>query len=472
MRKRTFFLYALWMSAILMPAAFGAGEITVTRAIDGETLQLSDGREVKMIGVITNDVKPILRERFKASENQIANLPLQKLPQDVARYVESNVVGRNIILSFDPANSESNHKDREGRVLAYVWYSVHYREERGGEEARRAFEIQSEDRLLNGELVRYGYAFADARSSYINQQLFLRYEQEAATRSQGIWRTSAQLYKDLLSRAKTAQAGSTAEFVPQYAREMGLQSSWKAVSQAITSDPEDHRGYYERSWLGASAYHDIVREENLKDVSKSTALAKFDPKGYMQKSYIARLLEKHSDAAKAYAEAVRLAKKYGMTAMVSELAAETLERDKLRDPSGEVSDGLAMDAARATLNEDHFLIFMARTKSYGEPAPDEVQTLYKTVSVQGRFKDFLEKHRAFLDTASTREILYKTQWAQKGHDDPEDIIAWMETVGFYTAPVEKKAAEKDGAKEDDKDVINVRADEDAPEEGVQQAAFV
>ncbi len=469
-------MFVVMFGAPQSPQLWSAEEIRVTRAVDGETLQLSDGRSVRMIGVVTNDAKPILRERFKASENQIAGMALQKLPEDVMAYVETNVVGRLVILSFDPANAMRGHLDSEGRVLAYVWYSIHFQEERDGDDVRRAFQVRSEDRLLNGELIREGHAFADATSSYINQKLFLRYEQEAADRKLGMWRSSAQLYKDLLTRAKSAQSGSTAEFVPQYAREMGLQSSWKTFSEAIASNPEDYRGYYERSWLGANSYHDIVREENLKDIGQVVKLSQFDPKGYMQKSYLMRLLEKHGEAGEAYESAVKLARKYGMNAMVSDLAAEEIKRDSLRDPSGEVSDGLAADAARATLNEDHFLIFMSRYKSYGVPPPEGVEEIYKTVSVQGRFKDFYEKHRAFIEKTGPREILYKTQWAQKGHETPEDVIAWMETVGFYTPPPEKKETAKDDAaakkKDKDKDVISVQgAEEEEPEAGVLQGTF-
>jgi len=88
--------------------------------------------------------------------------------------------------------------------------------------------------------------------------------------------------------------------------------------------------------------------------------------------------------------------------------------------------GFANDALRASLNEDHFLFFMARYTDADFPINEETQAVFEKLLAMDGFKTFYAKHENFLKKATPRKIIYKTQWAQRGWDEPEEVLRAME----------------------------------------------
>lgn len=417
-----------------------ADDATIRRALDGETLELTDGRVIRLIGVATNNVQPILVERFKASYTQIKNMPLSTLSTQAMAFVEKNVVGRNITLSQDPSNADTSHFDENGRLLAYVWYSIHSKAGEDASKSEKLIGYQSQDKLLNSELIKAGLGFVDTRKPFLQKEVYLRMEKEAAEKREGVWRSTQELYQEILNRARGSQSGSTAAFVPKDARELSLRTSWQKFAELIRTNPRDYRSYYERSWLGASHLMNRVSAENLQDADQAVMLSPFDPKCHMQRHFLLRLLERHSEADDAYKKTVRLAVKLGMKTAVSDLVQSELKTPFFEERNtSEDMNNFMEDAIRAGANEDHFLLFMARFKSYGDNPPIEIQVIYREVSGGSRFQEFFNKYQSDLPTLKSTDLIYKTQWAQKGLDSPEEVIQWMETFGLYIPPVEAAA---------------------------------
>ena len=93
------------------PAGAAHGSISSTalcvRAIDGDTIELEDGTRVRLMGVDT-------------PESVDPRKPVEHFGKEAAAYTASLVVGRRVTLVYDQNNAASQHRDRYGRLLAYV----------------------------------------------------------------------------------------------------------------------------------------------------------------------------------------------------------------------------------------------------------------------------------------------------------------------------------------------------------------
>jgi len=126
------------------PTRTGTGETTqVAFVLDGDTIELADGRRVRYVGVNT----PETGQPY-AAEAKMLN--------------ELLVMGREVWLETDVQES-----DQYGRLLAYVWVG---------------------DVFVNLELVRQGYANAYALPPNVRYaEAFVQAEQEAREEERGLW---------------------------------------------------------------------------------------------------------------------------------------------------------------------------------------------------------------------------------------------------------------------------------------------
>lgn len=126
---------------------------TVTMVFDGETIQLDDGRIIRLIGVDA----PEVRSSFCKDE---------PFGEESKRYLASLILHKRVSIALgDPAS------DKYNRVLAYVYLG---------------------DILVNGRMIRDGWACSYRQFDYSWHDLFLSYENEARSRGLGIWKNGRQ----------------------------------------------------------------------------------------------------------------------------------------------------------------------------------------------------------------------------------------------------------------------------------------
>lgn len=461
-----FFLYA--------PHRLAAdNELAIQKVIDGETIELNDGRKVHLIGVNTTEVIPVLKNRFKLSPEKIASLPIQTINANAMTYIEKHAKGKNIILSFDPSHKAHNYLDSQGRLLAYVWYTTYYSVSAEMQGEANYLGIKAQDRLLNQEIIMLGLALTDDSSKFLQKNSFLEAEKDAARARFGFWKTAADIYRDMMKQAKHAQFGAKAGFIPRSAQASSLESARQTYSDLIKMNPLDYRSYYERSWLGANKIQEKISAENVRDIEQATSLSDFDPKLFMQKHYLLRLLGHHEEAQKAYAKAIEIIAKLGMVPNVSRTVTFKINESDLAELKKE-NQSLLEDALRATLNEEHFLIFMARIKDMKNTK--QAQKFVKAVDSMGNFKFFASKYEDILQAANGRVILGETYWAKSGHDFSEGVIRSMETPGEMTLDLEEPGKTSHVSKQNitteaDKNTIMVKQEEEK-DDGASQAKFV
>ncbi len=130
---------------------------TVTRAVDGDTLAIQiDGQrdKVRLIGVDT-------------PETVDPRKPVQYFGKEASAFTHKMADGKTVRLELDQASAATNHRDKYGRLLAYVFLP--------------------DGTLLNAELIRQGYGHAYTRFPFAKMEEFRALEREAREAGRGLW---------------------------------------------------------------------------------------------------------------------------------------------------------------------------------------------------------------------------------------------------------------------------------------------
>jgi micrococcal nuclease len=141
--------------------------VRVRRVVDGDTLLLINGERVRLIGVDTLEVhesKKLYRDA-KRSGRDIKNI--KALGGRSSAFTREIVDKKQIRLHFAPNNAYLGHRDKYGRILAYVFLM--------------------DGTFLNAEIIKQGYRFVYTRFPFKYLEEFRRYERRARESKRGIW---------------------------------------------------------------------------------------------------------------------------------------------------------------------------------------------------------------------------------------------------------------------------------------------
>ena len=140
--------------ALAVISLVGGGETTATLddVTDGDTIRLTDGSRVRLIGIDTPEVSGPYTE---------AECFGREASEFLAKLLEP---GDEVRLVFD-----DEHQDRYGRLLAYVYRA-------------------SDGLFINAEIVRKGYARLDpVEPNTSHRALFARLARKAENKDRGLW---------------------------------------------------------------------------------------------------------------------------------------------------------------------------------------------------------------------------------------------------------------------------------------------
>ncbi|OGY43005.1 MAG: hypothetical protein A2Y67_03395 [Candidatus Buchananbacteria bacterium RBG_13_39_9] len=127
----------------------------VIRVVDGDTIVLDTKAKVRLLGVDT----PELHHPKK---------PVQCFAQEAKDFTARQVLNQKVKLTF-----EGQRQDRYGRLLAWVWYGPGYK------------------KLLNAEIIKWGYGFSYRKYPTSRLEEFNRLEKEARENQRGLWSPGA-----------------------------------------------------------------------------------------------------------------------------------------------------------------------------------------------------------------------------------------------------------------------------------------
>jgi len=145
------------------PFVKGEQVVTVKRAIDGDSLELSNGERVRLIGIDTPESRYNTKLYRDAERQRKSTAELLAMGKRAALFTSQLVEGKRVRLEFDV-----QQKDRYDRILAYVYLE--------------------DGTFVNAEIVRQGYAQIMTIPPNVKyQDLFLRLQKEARENGRGLW---------------------------------------------------------------------------------------------------------------------------------------------------------------------------------------------------------------------------------------------------------------------------------------------
>ncbi|QFT90823.1 SPBc2 prophage-derived endonuclease YokF precursor [Bacillus sp. THAF10] len=138
--------------------ALGLEAVTVARVIDGDTIELSDGRKVRLIGVNTPESTNRTEDYGKEASN----------------YTQSKLEGKQVWIQKDVSEA-----DRYDRILRLVWLAI---------PTNDMDETEIRDKMFNADLVINGYAEPSTYPPDVKySEHFVQFAREARENSTGLW---------------------------------------------------------------------------------------------------------------------------------------------------------------------------------------------------------------------------------------------------------------------------------------------
>lgn len=135
----------------------------VKKAVDGDTLKLSDGRKVRLIGIDTPEVhysNKLLKDAKKSNKDV---KDIQDMGKKAWAFTKKLVEGKKVRLEYDV-----DRKDRYGRTLAYVYLE--------------------DNTFVNARIVEEGYAQVMTYPPNVKYaDLFVDLQRKARESGKGLW---------------------------------------------------------------------------------------------------------------------------------------------------------------------------------------------------------------------------------------------------------------------------------------------
>ena len=158
------------------PADRLPAEGRIVEVVDGDTVRVQGGgttQRVRLIGVDTPESRPgekLDRDARRSGQDKALVMALGKRSCELTRRLCDGEACR---LEYDPANAARGHRDKYGRLLAFVWVA----DAEGGE------------LLVNAEVIRQGFGAAMTGFPFEaeRKRAFVALEAEARAERRGIW---------------------------------------------------------------------------------------------------------------------------------------------------------------------------------------------------------------------------------------------------------------------------------------------
>jgi len=159
----------------------------VKRVIDGDTIELTTGEKVRLIGVDTPEFKDKKRNAGIAKSFRIDPHHYQAYAEKATDWAREFLDYSNqVTLVYDELNAKTDHKDKYGRTLAYVFL---YLPENMLIQAKKdmVWDGEKEQYFLNASIIKGGYGLVYRRFKFKYKSKFLKFEFEARGAGRGMW---------------------------------------------------------------------------------------------------------------------------------------------------------------------------------------------------------------------------------------------------------------------------------------------
>lgn len=140
---------------------FNLKEVSVARVVDGDTIELTDGSKVRIIGVNTPE----------------STTKQEPYGEEASNYTKSQLTGKTIYLEKDVSET-----DKYGRLLRYIWLDV----------PKEISDSEIRAKMFNANLLLNGYAQVSTYPPDVKyQEYFTKFNAEARNANKGLWAISS-----------------------------------------------------------------------------------------------------------------------------------------------------------------------------------------------------------------------------------------------------------------------------------------
>ena len=153
-----------------------AQTLIVTHIVDGDTIDLSDGRRIRLIGIDTPEKYASSKLERDVERSGLDRETVKALGELASIHLEELVLGRSVLIEYDQANAATNYLDRYERTLAYVFVI--------DEAGEKVF-------MINEQMIVDGYAKAYTSFPFTYPEKFLELQREAIENQRGLWADDA-----------------------------------------------------------------------------------------------------------------------------------------------------------------------------------------------------------------------------------------------------------------------------------------
>lgn len=187
MAKLTLSLCLCFLLYLSPPLFSEETNLTLKRVVDGDTLLLSNGERVRLIGVDTPEIHPSKKFDRVLSKKGADKEKILKQGYEAKKFVQQVLRNKRVRLQFDPTNQSIQNRDRYGRLLAYVYFDpILYENPPPWLEDFYNSDLYQSG-FLNGLLVYSGLGEAYTRFPFKYKKDFRNYENLAKSEGWGIW---------------------------------------------------------------------------------------------------------------------------------------------------------------------------------------------------------------------------------------------------------------------------------------------
>lgn len=137
---------------------------TVTEVIDGDTFRISNGEKIRLLGIDSPEINESEKLNRDSEQSGRDKNTIKKLGSLSAAYSRKLADGKKVYLEKEPGGDD---RDRYGRLLRYVYLE--------------------DGTLINGKIIRDGYAYVYDRYPLSKTGEFKQYEKEARENKRGLW---------------------------------------------------------------------------------------------------------------------------------------------------------------------------------------------------------------------------------------------------------------------------------------------
>ena len=147
-----------------------------TNVVDGDTIIIPNGDIVRLLGVDAPEMQESDKLFLDTERTGLDIETIKALGKEARDYTRETLEGKQIRLEFDPKNEDTNFRDEQGRLLAYVYYN--------------AFPKLKSDYgwiMYNKGMILSGYAHTDVKYPFGKIDIFRRDERSSKENKFGLW---------------------------------------------------------------------------------------------------------------------------------------------------------------------------------------------------------------------------------------------------------------------------------------------